>query len=321
MKFKKLKYNLICLLLVLIISAAVVVKVMFVDAQTPQTDLTIGQQQGGTGANGQDAEKDGTSASQEEQIVYEKDKNLPSIKFPYKLINYCFQKMNDAESYKSDVEYICKFSVVLAGQPIYAIEDVRGETMKSGLERYESVEKHADDNARTYAGSSAEDGLQIRYTDGINDAHMWYSKDGIFDVAKLPYKKYDKISDVGFYFDMMYPMPSFNKKGATVSASTDSNNTIRVSVKMTDKNAYPESFLRSYNSFAKNINISSITQEIVFTIDKNSGYILSLYKTDKFIGSPMSFSGIELNMDLTYKEVFSKFNQPIIITPPNIPSK
>lgn len=320
MKFKKFKYNIICLFSVLLIASAVVLKVTFVDPQVPDTQLSVEIPQ-------QDPQGNTDNAQDEtEEVVemkkYEKDKNLPSTRTPITLLNYCIEKIAACDSYKTEFSYTSRFAVTIAQSKLRAVQQKDGYTIKSGAKRYEYATMSADDTARKYAGGIAQDGVEVRYYDGAQGFHEWQSHDGIYDPAQAPYTKYNSLEELDLYYDFLYPTPIFTTSGTSASAKVDpSKGTIVLTITMSNKDDFPASFLRQYKSFTKNLSIYKFEQSVVFTIDSNSGYILNFSKKDKLEGTHASFKGVPISMELTYTSKFSKFNEQLDIKIPPIPEQ
>lgn len=246
------------------------------------------------------------------------DLNMPSTKFPTKLINYCLSKLANATGYQSSVYFTTKLSASALGQTLSTMQYVEGTVIKSQDKRFENMKFVAEGIAQQF---TILHNLQVCYNDG-KDNYRWKTDKGVFDIEKAHFTK--NARDFKFYYDFLYPEFEFNQNGHQISIAIEENedgkSEYKVKVKLIDLNYCPENFLRSYNSFSSVVKIKSIVQNATFTIDTTSGWIKSLVKNDTFIGEYAQYAGIDVKMELSFTQRFSKHNQIIDIVTPNFPN-
>lgn len=322
MKFKKLKYNVVCLILVLLMFGSLAVRVVFFDDSNqqviPQIDQVVDEESPNAGAS-----SNNTPSNKDDVEIYEKDDNLPSTRTPSKLINYCFDKVTKSSSYQTDIKY--KTIIEVTALQATAVQTITGTSIKYNDKRLEEMTFEGDPLAIKFSPLY---GLQTTYYDGTN-YHRWKTDKGGFDITKANYTTTSKDNDAGFrfYYDFLNkdfkntPDLTLDPASASISAHANiQNGTITVDVSLSDKENYPSNFLRTYNTFNENIKIDNLTQTITFTIDQKSGYIKRLYKIDKYYGK-YSYKGlmVDVEMSLYYTQTFSKYNQEFIIKTPATP--
>lgn len=289
--------------------------------------------------NGENDQKPGSTTplpTEDPSVQFEKDNNMPSTRYPMQVLNYCIEKLNNSSGYYMDLLFNTTITGNVVGLSASGEQRVTGSVIKSGDKRYEDIKLEAMNEITKQF--TPKDNLQVMYNDG-QLCHFWETDLGVFDITKARYETWtpdNNPRERRFYYDFLYPGIEnsfgyygpivFNSKGSTASLKTQKNaSTGRkeyvITVKMIDKNYVPEPFIRSFQSFEGGINMSSIEQNTIFTIDKESGWIKSLVKKDIFIGRPKMFSGAEVKCVLTYTSNYSLHNQNIEIYPPVIPEQ
>lgn len=322
MKFKKLKYNIISIFLVLLVASAVLLKVYFIDGQIPDSsiDNIIPETPDDTPNNGENDDP-----SIELPIDDTRDPNIPSANYPTNVLNYCLNKLSTSDGYKSKVSLITKITGGYGAVSVNALHITDGTTIMSGKQMIEQMQYvPKDELAEKF---STTNGLITSYYDG-QYSHIWRTPNGVFDMSKAEYRKVDGIINVGaerFYFNRLFPSNiKFDKKGVSSKLSTQKNSKTGreeyiITAKLLNIAYYPEQFSRSYYTFQNHFKYTSVNSTIVFTIDKKTGWLKNYVQHDVFSGYYPAIEGSHVSIDLTYTQTFSNHNQSLSISHPTIP--
>lgn len=346
MKFKRHKYNFICLLMILCIGGAAALNFGLFDNQVPNSEIVTPSEGGSSdsltpGGNG---DSNNPSAPGDNPVVeYETDYNMPSVRYPTALLNYCISKMENATGYYGDINFMTTLTGSVAGVAASGQQLCTGHVIKSGDERYEEMRFEALDSM--VQQFTPQHNVQAVYTDGTIN-HFWVTDKGVFDWDQAKYETWTPTNNPHnrkWYYDFLYrgiegsygysgPI-EFSNSGSTVSVRSQTNQKTHrdeyiFTVKMVDSTKYPETFLRSFNSFGGTLNIKSFEQTVTFTVDKDSGWILGFVKTDVFKGGLKSVSvvpdsvssTVNATVTLRFAATYSQHDQIIPITHPVIPT-
>ena len=147
MKFKKLKYNLICCILVLFIASVVVLKVYFFDENIPDSEITSPSNPD----NNPSPENPDVDPSEPNIPVDDtRDPNLPPAQFPTAIVNYSLNKLRKSNGYNSSLNFSTVLTGSFQGVSIKTLNSVDGYMQASAEKRVESVKFTSDDLSSIY---------------------------------------------------------------------------------------------------------------------------------------------------------------------------
>ena len=313
MKFKKLKYNITCLLLALFVLSAVMLKVYFFDEPIPDSDIIdLPTDSGEPDYNYDDFYYDEDYGDDNGNEV---DENLPSTKYQFKFLNYCLSKSASATSYKSELTFSTR-TIITVGLSVDTTQNTNATLIKMGNKGLKHITFKCEKIAEAY---NPDNNLQIDYWDG-SATHSWATPNGVYDINQATYK-YSQGGSYYTYFDRFCGgSVIFSDDCGTCAITTQRNNQTkkdeyRVTVTITNPKLAPDNFMRSYSSFSNSINIKSVQQTITFIIDAN-GYVKSFTQKENYNATS---SGADMKMELSYTQTFSGYNTEIEIPHPPIP--
>lgn len=322
--FKKLKYNVVCLLMVALVLSAVFIKLYFFDTNIPDSDTG---QEIVDPENPDNNNPSGPGDNDDPFDIIVDDVSDPKVKelkkLPISLVNYCIAKLANSDGYRSTINYTVTLNVPFIDAS--ATQWVKGEARKEGDKLYEEVAFTGDALMQKF---SPNDNIEIRYFDSAN-THIWRTPLHSFDINEAAYTYHEGRVTEGwdrFYYNKLNVATEFNSKGSNGTISQQKNsqtgkNEYIVKMTLVNKDFCPEPFMRPYYTFLWQLDIKTFEQTVTFVIDKDTGWIKSITQKDKFIGNYADYPGIDVYVDLTHTQRFSQFNQPVPITTPTIPER
>ena len=313
MKFKKLKYNIICLVMVVLVFSVVMLKIFVFDEPVPDSVIiTPTPDDDNLHDNNNNDNIYDDDEYEEENMT---DKNMPSTKFPLKRLNYCLNKSAKAESYYSDLSFTTRTLVDAFGLSVDTKQYTMGSVGKLKTARFEDITFTADEWASKFA---PQNNLAFIYYDG-SKTNVWRTPRDNYDMTKANYYTYDYPAE--FYYDRLYESSiSFPSNGITNCTISSQGNVDTYTIRISNPAICPGTFMRSYYSFSTSgLIFKSVEQVITFNVNANTGYLINFTQKDTFISEYADNPGVELRQELTYIQKFSKYNQSFEIKHPPIP--
>ena len=262
MKFKKLKYNIICLILVGIVVSAVFLKLYFVKEDVPDSEIVDMLPDDNNSGDINDGSNDYEDFEEEEY-----DPNQPSTKYPLKYLNYALNKSAGSKSYQSALSHTIRTTLSLKGVNIDTKSYVNAKMINMGKVGFEEISFKADELAKPY---TPDKNLRINYWDGTKH-HRWVTEDWVYDINQATYSQ-GSTPYYQTYYDRLLGEPFNFQNGCGSASSTNQINKktgkkeVCITVIITNQKGCPEQFMRSYKSFSGSINFKSVTQSIKFVI-------------------------------------------------------
>ncbi len=323
MKFKKNVYNIIfSVLLVLVIGAFGIST--YVIAVTPEV---VVPDVGNSGSGGNTGDQNNTSQptvpsnpsqpDEEPALPDEEfDPNVPSYKYPIKLLNYAFDKLYDGEGYKSNYSAVLTNDAIVLGSKITVKQYVSGTADKCKDKAYEIFKFKAEgpmsDQASNY--------IRGYYKEG-NSYTRYQTPDFNYDFSSAMKTEFTEpeFIDAQAFLVAERPLIDFSTQyfNATTLTQIDQNGKeyYIINAKVINTAVWTDRYLHFFESTGDMANVRGIDATYTFYIYKDNAQIFKMQTEGNLVGTNPAF-GVTVESHVSATQVITLYNQEIDIKKP-----
>ncbi len=323
MIFKKRKYFIVFVLMIMIVVSAFCLQV-YITATAPDPIVPDngGIEEDVGGNENVDAGDINNPALdnplEDEELEQEFDPNMPDARYPLKILNYTLDKLYGGAGYRANYVRNITNDAGLMGSSIKVIQDIEGILEASGGKAKEKL-KYVSSGAMPDRGANYLRYCYIDETmaiDGLSPAHNYNEND--IKYTQMTIEEYRKkyVYSVTERFPLDFSSkyfratiePQINKKGVEYYILTA---TITDTAVFTQKQS---SFFEATGDLA---NVKGVAGNYVFYIYKDSGQIFKINTVEKFSGTNPAF-GVGVDTTVTSTYTITTFNTAFEIKKPKI---
>ncbi len=244
------------------------------------------------------------------------DPNVPSHRYPLKVLNYALDKMFSSDGYRANYSVKMDIDAMLLGSAITIKQTIDGYVEQSGDKAYEDFVY----SATGPASNGAANYLRKLYIDGDKLYHM-QTPNNVFDASAYGNTEYTRESyNARFGFALVdKPILDFTKEKFNTSIVTqvDKNGVEYYVLTATgiDKDSWPAEFMRFFESTGALKQVRVENASYTFHIYKNNAQIFKIQIDGNIVGVNPG-TGIDLVCRVAVNETVTAYNQKIEVTNP-----
>lgn len=316
MKFKKGKYNIIFLLMFVLIMGVFGFEMFSI---TPSQNIPVlpgteGEVSGEK--NDEGGSDDKTNVDQEVEISNEIDKNMPSPKFPLKVLNYVLNKLYEGDGYKSTYKKTMTNTANVMGG-ITVTQEINGTIDKSGNKSYEQLEFKATGSMSDMAVNL----IRAFYFDGDNvTRYQTEPKNYDFSTAAKT-----EMTKAEYYTNFALnladaPIFAFTQSNFSFTLNTQKNKAgveyYVINATLTNPSILNSSgYSRYYETSGDLKDVKAVSATFTYSCYAKSGNIFSISAEEKYVGTNPAF-GVPVDVNVNYTQTFTATNTAFVIEKP-----